>query len=760
MESEDFEGNFPDVKVESVTPKFNILRPASAKRLSLVIDTSGSMNGDRLPRLRQVADLFLQNIAKSNFQVSLVEFHSWAKKIRALTHLQDAAEIKQFLNDLPMTAFGGSCLGCGIRKAIRTLTNKDKSKGGDIVVFTDGDENLRPGLSDLNNILVRSKSYRLHAVFLSSRGGDKLKEMVELSGGSWLDAHNSDVAQLSGDLYHVVRDNVNYEGTDDVITTIYHKSWSLSTTDVASDDLYIDENSGSNFLFTLTWYSSGSLPEITLFDPDQCQYNSATKLRNDFNDKSCPQLQIVADRNNKVIRFVSENKLKKGHWFFVVTSSRLQHVTLTVTTSSFSSENTVRVTPYLRRENSSVVLTAKVTKNSFPVNEVKVLAEVTDEDEAVQYLELEQVEDINLDGYYSTSFETDNMKGKFSILIRISGYESALEMKSYKHYALYNYGHIEPDETIVINYNGKMTKNKPTEKIESGNKFQRIFFYDKLAVELLPPTNDVRFDYGEVKNPENIKDLKVIRKSTSGTNDEFVLKFTSPKVYSKKQRASRYEICYVHEQFPLSKICLENSLLGNLFAPKIPGERESFLISIPKLQLDSNSERVAFTVNVYDENPSSSSTSNTAYISMLSKIKKMASFNNPYNNAEIKSKLSSAQLKAIKRKTIMCLTCNDARTEDECREKGRLQTCPRHMKSCATTIRRGRDDQIRITKFCKETDVCRMEKAQNKLLVASRSENKIEKVPQCSSFARNSICRCCCQSSRCNLQGNCLDDQN
>ena len=45
MGSEDFQGDFSDVKVENVTPKFTILRPASAKRLSLVIDTSGSMNG-------------------------------------------------------------------------------------------------------------------------------------------------------------------------------------------------------------------------------------------------------------------------------------------------------------------------------------------------------------------------------------------------------------------------------------------------------------------------------------------------------------------------------------------------------------------------------------------------------------------------------------------------------------------------------------------------------------------------------------------
>ena len=27
----------------------------------------------------------------------------------------------------------------------------------------------------------------------------------------------------------------------------------------------------------------------------------------------------------------------------------------------------------------------------------------------------------------------------------------------------------------------------------------------------------------------------------------------------------------------------------------------------------------------------------------------------------------------------MCLTCNDAKSEDECREKGKLQTCPRHQ---------------------------------------------------------------------------------
>merc|ERR1719376_86511 len=218
-------------------------------------------------------------------------------------------------------------------------------------------------------------------------------------------------------------------------------------------------------------------------------------------------------------------------------------------------------------------------------------------------------------------------------------------MKSYKHYALYDYGHIEKDGTVVINYDAENTKEEPIENTESENIFQRVYFYDGLAVESSPPKNDVRSDYGEVRSPEKIKDLKVIRKSTSKTNDEFLLKFTSPKVYSKKQKASRYEICYVHEKYPLSEICLENSLLGNLLAPKIVGQRESFLISVPKLQLVSNSERIAFTVNVYDE--ASSSTSNTAYISMSSKIKKTASYN-PYDNADIKSKLPSAQLKAIK----------------------------------------------------------------------------------------------------------------
>jgi len=91
---------------------------------------------------------------------------------------------------------------------------------------------------------------------------------------------------------------------------------------------------------------------------------------------------------------------------------------------------------------------------------------------------------------------------------------------------------------------------------------------------------------------------------------------------------------------------------------------------------------------------------------------------------------------------LMCYECRSDRSNEDCIRGGRLTKCQANQGSCENTVRVNHG-RLEIIKGCKQTQACNNNMLQNKL---SSSSGRT----QCNFGAYETVCRCCCTSSKCN----------
>merc|ERR1712136_345750 len=91
---------------------------------------------------------------------------------------------------------------------------------------------------------------------------------------------------------------------------------------------------------------------------------------------------------------------------------------------------------------------------------------------------------------------------------------------------------------------------------------------------------------------------------------------------------------------------------------------------------------------------------------------------------------------------LMCYECRSDRSNEDCIRRGRLTKCQANQGSCENTVRVNHG-RLEIIKGCKQTEACNNNMLQNKL---SSSSGRT----QCNFGAYETVCRCCCTSSKCN----------
>jgi len=102
--------------------------------------------------------------------------------------------------------------------------------------------------------------------------------------------------------------------------------------------------------------------------------------------------------------------------------------------------------------------------------------------------------------------------------------------------------------------------------------------------------------------------------------------------------------------------------------------------------------------------------------------------------------------------SIRCLTCYDARSDEECKIKGKFVECDADAleDACQNSIRKdGRG--VLITKTCKQSTACNNNFGQNPRDAWTKM--------QCNMYYDHVVCRCCCYHNDCNLHSHtCLED--
>lgn len=167
----------------------------------LVVDTSGSMHGEKMALTRSALQTFVNQIRGDRDQVGLIEFSSSARLLRSLGVLDvtGRTELQAMISDL--RPGGNTALIDGIWQAYTELqTHGDTEAINAIVVMTDGlENNSRRSMADLQRRLSSEEGVPI-VIFTIAFGDDadaKLMRFVaEISGGQFYWATETDIEEL------------------------------------------------------------------------------------------------------------------------------------------------------------------------------------------------------------------------------------------------------------------------------------------------------------------------------------------------------------------------------------------------------------------------------------------------------------------------------------------------------------------------------------------------------------------------------------
>lgn len=124
---------------EFLTPssahKAEVAGQSSPQNITLVIDTSGSMDGGKLEEVKSAASSFVQRQDLNTVGISVVGFGSQVDQVLALSH--DTKAITDAIDSLQVG--GGTNMGGGLLGGLDTLKNNiDGQKKRTLLLFTDG----------------------------------------------------------------------------------------------------------------------------------------------------------------------------------------------------------------------------------------------------------------------------------------------------------------------------------------------------------------------------------------------------------------------------------------------------------------------------------------------------------------------------------------------------------------------------------------------------------------------------------------------
>ena len=166
----------------------------------LVVDTSGSMAGEKMERTRIALQSFVSQIQGDRDKVGIVEFGSGVKRFEALRSLKDGSRDEMVEIIAGMEADGYTALLDAVWQAQEDLqTVADSQAINAIVVMTDGQENdSYRNMNDLRQAFGNAQTpvVVFTIAFGSDADDDLLEELARIGGGQFRRADETDIEEL------------------------------------------------------------------------------------------------------------------------------------------------------------------------------------------------------------------------------------------------------------------------------------------------------------------------------------------------------------------------------------------------------------------------------------------------------------------------------------------------------------------------------------------------------------------------------------
>ncbi len=166
----------------------------------LVVDTSGSMEGEKIERTKAALQSFVAQIRGDRDKVGIVEFGSGIKRFEPLRTLNDEGRAQMLDIIAGMEADGYTALLDAVWQAqddLQTVADADAINA--IVVMTDGQENdSYRNMNDLRQVFEATRTPVV--VFTIAFGSDAedglLQEIARIGGGQFRRADETDIEEL------------------------------------------------------------------------------------------------------------------------------------------------------------------------------------------------------------------------------------------------------------------------------------------------------------------------------------------------------------------------------------------------------------------------------------------------------------------------------------------------------------------------------------------------------------------------------------
>lgn len=173
-------------------------RPAN---VYLVVDTSGSMEGDKIDATRQALSAFVNEVQGNRDRLGIVEFADQVKNFTPLREMNEANRRDTLAAISRMDASGGTALVDAVFAAAVDLQSQaDSDSINALVVMTDGlDNESARTLDDLQRQLTRNTDVRV-VLFTVGFGRDAdewmLETMAGIGDGQFRRADETDIEEL------------------------------------------------------------------------------------------------------------------------------------------------------------------------------------------------------------------------------------------------------------------------------------------------------------------------------------------------------------------------------------------------------------------------------------------------------------------------------------------------------------------------------------------------------------------------------------
>ncbi|GFY62983.1 calcium-activated chloride channel regulator 4A [Trichonephila inaurata madagascariensis] len=538
-------------------------------RYVLVLDVSGSMNGQPMKLLHSAAVRLVEDRIPDGAFLGLVQFSTDASILRNLTKVDNTTRY-QLSKSLPAKDDGGrTAIGKGLQKAIEVLTNDNSTaEGGLIMLITDGEENVLPFIED---VLPEVLEYNviINAVAFGSEASAKLEHMTAVTGGRGYFFSNNGSRPASA-LDSAFLESITSQA-DIELQPVQLKD-EMFTLDqvILTKHVYIDEELGKDTSFTITSRHIERVGDVVLRSPSGALYDS-TKPQYSRDDTLRQRIQITLPES------------EPGKWEVII--RRRGDYPVAVGFAVTSEPKDVRDQPVRVRS----WLSADVTEN---------------------------------DGIYTGYFTHFNGNGRYAVIARVSN-DGQAKLKQGSIASASQPMPLMKGKTTDVPVNEfepedfELSTKNETETdddfdTEPANKFDRSSNTGAFRLESWSS------DVGDIIPPGDITDLKVVSIVEAGNKRIINMEFTTPgddfdvgNVTSLELRASENKEELV-ANFESGHLLNETHIVNGSLQPLGPGEKATITVELPEIFSHSEPYTVYFAMKATDDAGNTSSRYNIA----------------------------------------------------------------------------------------------------------------------------------------------------